>query len=209
MTFLVSHRLRHPLSQQKSAKSADESICSQPTSKTYSALTEFPKATWGNFQAEFVLETTAPVTHVVVFPFYGDLVVLAEIVKRGWCIPSGHIEPGELPAAAAHRESMEEAGIELGPLTRLGAFVLTAADGTAGAANAYIATVTKMHDAPTGSDSLGRALFRVEDVSETYYHWDELLDAAFTYAWTRAQKDLRIGYPIPGELGIDMPPPER
>ena len=172
-------------------------------------MTEFPRAKWGNYRAEFVHVTDAPVTHVVVFPFYGDLIVLAEIINRGWCIPSGHIEPEETPEVAAHRESMEEAGIELGSLTQLGAFVLTAENGTAGAANAYIATVTKMHDAPTGTDSQGRALFRVEDVAETYYHWDELLDAAFQFAWTRAQKDLRIGYPIPGELGMDVPPPER
>jgi 8-oxo-dGTP diphosphatase len=171
-------------------------------------LTEFPKANWGSYQAEFVLRTDAPVTHVVVFPFYGDLIVLAEIINRGWCTPSGHIEPGEHPEAAAHREAMEEAGIELGPLTQLGAFVLTAEDGTAGAANAYIATVTKMHDAPTGSDSHGRALFHVEDVSETYYHWDALLDAAFRYAWLRAQKDLRIGYPIPANIGDGGIPPE-
>ena len=184
------------------------STYSRQTSKTCSALTEFPTAKWGSYRAEFVLSSAAPVTHVVVFPFYGDLIVLAEIINRGWCIPSGHIEPGETPEMAAHRESMEEAGIELGPLTQLGAFVLTAEDGTAGAANAYIATVTKMHDAPTGSDSAGRALFRVEDVSETYYHWDELLDTAFQYAWSRAQKDLRIGYPIPGEFGESSLPPE-
>ena len=176
--------------------------------KTCSALTEFPKAKWGSYSAEFVHSTRAPVTHVVVFPFYGDLIVLAEIINRGWCIPSGHIEPGETPEMAVHRESTEEAGIELGPLTQLGAFVLTAEDGTAGAANAYIATVTKMHDAPTGSDSAGRALFRVEDVSETYYHWDELLDSAFQYAWFRAQKDLRIGYPIPDDIGDAVLPPE-
>lgn len=183
------------------------STCSRQTSKISSALTEFPKAKWGSYKAEFVLSTAAPVTHVVVFPFYGDLIVLAEIINRGWCIPSGHIEPGETPEMAAHRESMEEAGIELGPLTQLGAFVLTAEDGSAGAANAYIATVTKMHDSPSGSDSAGRALFRVEDVSETYYHWDELLDTAFTYAWSRAQKDLRIGYPIPGDfVGGSLPP---
>lgn len=170
------------------------------TCKTYSALTEFPSVVWGEYEATFTLSTRLHPTHVVVFPFAGDLIVLADIKNRGWCIPSGHIESGESPLEAAGRESMEEAGVELDRIQEIGAFILTSKTGNQAAAIAYIANVTNILDHPTGSDSAGRELFRIEDICETYYQWDELLDMTFTFAWQQAQSKLRMAYPIPNFL---------
>ena len=52
---------------------------------------------------------------VLVFLFYGDKVALADIAGRGYCIPSGRIEPGEALDAAAEREVWEETGGRLAP----------------------------------------------------------------------------------------------
>jgi 8-oxo-dGTP diphosphatase len=43
--------------------------------------------------------------------FDGDDLVLALHTSREWTIPGGHLEPGESPEEAMHREALEEAGI--------------------------------------------------------------------------------------------------
>ncbi len=49
----------------------------------------------------------------------GSLLV-TNLTSRGWDIPGGHIEPGELPEETARREVYEETGARLGPLHVLG-----------------------------------------------------------------------------------------
>lgn len=39
---------------------------------------------------------------------------------QGWCGPGGHIEPGETPSVAFHREAKEEFNIDVGDITYLG-----------------------------------------------------------------------------------------
>jgi len=34
-----------------------------------------------------------------------------------WCLPGGHVDPGEDPVAAAHRELLEETGLKVEKLT--------------------------------------------------------------------------------------------
>ena len=44
-----------------------------------------------------------------------EVAVIARINRAGrleWCLPKGHLEAGETPAQAAHREVAEETGIE-------------------------------------------------------------------------------------------------
>ena len=55
-----------------------------------------------------------------VLAFTGDRFLQTHLVKRGWDLVGGHIEPGELPEEAARREAYEEAGARLGPLHLLG-----------------------------------------------------------------------------------------
>jgi 8-oxo-dGTP diphosphatase len=55
-----------------------------------------------------------------VLAFDGDRLLQTKLVKRGWDLPGGHVEPGESPAEAARRETYEETGARLGVLHLLG-----------------------------------------------------------------------------------------
>lgn len=165
-------------------------------------LPEFPTVRWKREWATFVASETLPETHTpqpaaLVFPFYGDRVALADIVTRGWCIPSGHIEEGETPEAAVRREAIEEAGVILGDVVCLGYFVLTDAEtNIVRFAPTYIASVRSFEDIPTGSESRGRQLVPVEDVAGLYFSWDELLATVFEYAYEMKEERLRTGVPV-------------
>ncbi len=56
----------------------------------------------------------------LVLAFAGDRFLQTHLVKRGWDVPGGHVEPGESPEETARREVYEETGARLGPLHLLG-----------------------------------------------------------------------------------------
>lgn len=162
----------------------------------------FPTVRWKREWATFVAAETlpddgTPMPAALVFPFYGDRVALADIADRGWCIPSGHIEPDETPEAAIRREAREEAGVTLGETRCLGFFILTdLATGVARYAPTFVGSVASLTDVPDGSESRGRQLAPVEDVAGMYFSWDDLLAAVFTYAYEVKQEYLRSGVPL-------------
>ena len=85
--------------------------------------TDFPTVYWPQWKcrASFYASASLPdvppsaLFAVLGFVFHGDMVVLANIKGRGYCIPSGKIEEGEQPVAAMIREAYEETGAILNP----------------------------------------------------------------------------------------------
>ena len=75
-------------------------------------------------EGTIVLSARLPPTELIntsfVLAFAGDSLLQAHLVKRGWDLPGGHVEPGESPEEAARREVYEETGARLGPLYLLG-----------------------------------------------------------------------------------------
>ncbi len=54
------------------------------------------------------------------FAFIEDRMLMTRLVKRGWDIPGGHIEPGESPEQAVIRETIEETQVVVEPLELVG-----------------------------------------------------------------------------------------
>jgi 8-oxo-dGTP diphosphatase len=157
--------------------------------------TSFPKVAWQNddvtFQPDLSSETPA---WALVFPFYGDRVVLAQIPGRGWCIPSGRIEPGESAEEAARRETFEESGATLGRIAPLGTFTLTSrTTGEVRHGVAFLGDVMNLEDLPEGTESEGRLLMPIEEVESAYFAWDVLLAAVFAHAEARRLQLLPAG----------------
>lgn len=174
-------------------------------------MSRFPRARWKTETATFVADAMAPdperAPAVLVFPFYGDRVVLADIVTRGWCIPGGHVEDGEMFEEAARREAYEEAGVTLARVAYLGYFVLTHAEtGAVRYAPTYIGEVQGLGAMPANTESRGMQMVNVEDVSACYFAWDDLLAAVFAHAYEQKELRFRVGVPVTaltGEPGED------
>ncbi|MES2461182.1 MAG: NUDIX domain-containing protein [Armatimonadota bacterium] len=165
---------------------------------------DFPTVRWKNETATFVAapdeserEQDVPAPAALVFPFYGDRVVLADIVSRGWCIPSGHIEAGETPEEAIRREAKEEAGITLGRTAYLGWFILVHTEtGALRHAPTFIAEVRTLGGEVLADESRGAQLVNAEDIADMYFAWDELLANVFEYAYVAKENLFPSGYSI-------------
>jgi 8-oxo-dGTP diphosphatase len=150
---------------------------------------QFPTVVWGDYRVTFrpwseCARTNGVCRAALVFAFHKGRVVLAEIPGRGWCVPSGRLEPGESADAAGRREAWEEAGLSLGTLYALGDTVFQSSDGMdpVVAAN-YVAEVKRFDPIPPMSESLGIRLASREELSTCYYLWDKLMESIFDYAW--------------------------
>ncbi len=172
----------------------------------------FPTVRWKRETATFVAadhapgtvegEAALPTPAALVFPFYGDRVVLADITTRGWCIPSGHLEPGESAEDAMRREAHEESGALLGKVVYIGYFILTdTATGTVRHAPTFIGEVNGFTDIPDNTESQGMQMVNVEDVAGLYFAWDELLAAVFTYAYDQKEQHFRVGVSLAALMG--------
>jgi 8-oxo-dGTP diphosphatase len=156
----------------------------------------FPRAFWSawNSDATFLPGDELPPSSenrlyaVIVFVFYGDKIVLADIEGRGYCVPSGRIEVNETISEAVHREVFEEAGVRLkDDAPRLvGCYELVSRKESGARGTRYcpvfVVEALGFEAIPPGSESRGILLAAIEDVADLYFHWDPLMDAVFSYA---------------------------
>jgi 8-oxo-dGTP diphosphatase len=146
----------------------------------------FPVVHWGGLTVSFdpcaLPQGAQNVTAVVVLAHQDGRFVLADIPDRGWCVPSGRIEPGETPLEAAVRETHEEVGAELVGVRPLGHYVLVDEAGHSRYVPAYVGRVSSLADLPPGTESRGVSLATLEELPGCYWMWDALLEAVFHYA---------------------------
>jgi 8-oxo-dGTP diphosphatase len=160
-------------------------------------MKRFPSGTFGRQRLQFFpapfkapLRTFA----VLVFAWQGDRVVICDIEDRGWCIPSGRVEPSETSLEAAHREAQEEGGVELERVQYIGCYQISERREVRWA-DCYAAKVTNVGEISMKEESLGMRLVTVEELPAIYHLWNPLTEAVFQYSREVVQRlsDSRCG----------------
>ena len=152
------------------------------------------QAEWAGRQMRFVPSpppSTAKARYVVVLIMHEDTpprFLIANIAGRGYCTPSGRIEPNESPEQAARREAYEEAGAVVDELELLGYYRLqpcSPEEPDECVAPVFLTRLKRLEPLPSGSESQGVRWATISEMSALYYQWSPLLEAIFRYACER------------------------
>lgn len=117
----------------------------------------------------------------LVFPWSDGKVLLCDIINRGWCIPSGRVEPEETSEQAALREAVEEAGAILSQIQYIGCYQIQERSEVRWA-DCFTATVSDFTEISSLAESRGRRLCTVEELPEVYHEWNPLIECVFHHA---------------------------
>ncbi|MHB8636506.1 MAG: NUDIX domain-containing protein [Fimbriimonadaceae bacterium] len=148
-------------------------------------MKRFPIGEYGRHRLEFFAAPyKAPLRAfaALVFPWVEARVVVCDIVGRGWCIPSGRVEPGETSIDAIRREAFEEAGIELGRVYYIGCYRVSAGPDIRWA-DCFTARVKSLGEILMPNESRGRRIVAVDELPAMYYLWNDLTVKVFGYAY--------------------------
>lgn len=155
------------------------------------------RAEWAGRQMQFVPSApprSAKARYVVVLIADSaacNRFLVANIAGRGYCAPSGRIEPNEQPEQAARREAYEEAGAIIGELELIGYYRLqpcSAEEPDECVAPVFLAQLTRLEPLPRGSESRGVRWATLQELPAIYYQWSPLLEAVFRYACERSRE---------------------
>lgn len=127
----------------------------------------------------------------LVFPWQGEQVLICRIEDRGWCIPSGRVEPEETSLEAACREAKEEAGAILEHVVYIGCYRIQERSEVRWA-DVYAAQVCGLVDIDPAFESTGRQFVEVADLPSIYYLWNPLTEAVFAHSHGALQKHLAL-----------------
>ncbi len=146
----------------------------------------FPTVRWGDANVTFTTEAlNLPldrVAAVVVFAIHPEGFAVADIPGRGWCVPSGRMEPGETPLETAIRETAEEIGARLIDPREIGSYLFTESSGEAHRVPAFIGRIKELGHLPPVSESRGARILGRAELAAQYWLWDDLLERMFEYA---------------------------
>lgn len=153
-------------------------------------MKRFPTGSFGRQRLQFFpapfkapLRTFA----VLVFAWQDDRVVICDIEDRGWCIPSGRVEPDENSAEAARRESLEEAGIQLDRVQYIGCYHISERREVRWA-DCYAAKVQEVGEIGMTQESREMRLVTIEELPTLYHLWNPLTEAVFKYSYEVVQR---------------------
>lgn len=147
-------------------------------------MRRYPTGTYGRQRLEFFpapRKSPLRAFAALVFPWYGEQLVLCDIVDRGWCIPSGRVEPEESSLDAVRREAREEAGAELGAVHYIGCYRITERREVRWA-DCFTARVSSLVEIAMPEESRGRRLTTMDELPQVYHEWNELIKLVFELA---------------------------
>jgi len=117
----------------------------------------------------------------LVFPWDGEKVLIADIDGRGWCIPSGRVEPNETSMEAVKREALEEAGAILRDVQYIGCYHISERSEVRWA-DCFAARVDTLVEIGMQEESHGRKLVTIDELPEIYHLWNPLTKRVFEHS---------------------------
>ncbi len=117
----------------------------------------------------------------LLFAWQDGRVLICDIADRGWCVPSGRVEPDEDSREAVAREALEEAGAVIENLQYIGCYQILERREVRWA-DCYAATVASLVDITAPGESKGRKLAQMEELPEVYHLWNDLTEQIFRYS---------------------------
>lgn len=123
----------------------------------------------------------------LVFPWDGEKVLVCDIDGRGWCIPSGRVEPMETSLEAVHREAQEEAGAILADVQYIGCYHISERNEVRWA-DCFTARVDRLVEIGMQEESKGRKLCTLEELPAIYHLWNPLTLMVFEHALEIARR---------------------
>ena len=118
---------------------------------------------------------------VLVFPWRENKVLVCDIAGRGWCVPSGRVEPDESSCEAGVREAIEEGGAVLDGLQYIGCYEIRDRSEVRWA-DCYTGMVVELGEITLQEESKGRRFVTQEELPDLYHLWNELTAQVFQHS---------------------------
>jgi 8-oxo-dGTP diphosphatase len=118
---------------------------------------------------------------VLAFPWRDKEVLLCDIAGRGWCVPSGRVEPEESSYEAVVRETLEEAGASLGDIQYIGCYQITEKSEVRWA-DCFTGHVASLGEITACAESKGRRFVQRAELPGLYHLWNELTEKVFEHS---------------------------
>lgn len=153
-------------------------------------MRKFPHGKYGRQTLQFFpAPFRAPIRAFagLVFPWKDEEVLVCDIAGRGWCIPSGRVEPLESSFDAVKREALEEGGAVLECIQYIGTYHIQERSEVRWA-DCYVAHVADLVDIQIAEESKDRRFFKVESLEDCYHVWNELTEQVFHYSYEVYQR---------------------
>lgn len=128
----------------------------------------------------------------LLFPWDGDRVLIADIEGRGWCIPSGRVEPNETSLEAVQREAMEESGACIGDIQYIGCYHISERREVRWA-DCFVGRVKDIGEIGRKDESKGIRLATIDELPAIYHLWNPLTKMVFEHSYEVLQRQSKYG----------------
>ena len=156
-------------------------------------MRRFPPGTYGRQRLTFFpAPYRAPLRAFATLGFIWceGRVVVCDIEGRGWCIPSGRVDPGESSCEAIKREAVEEAGAHLCNVQYIGCYHISERREVRWA-DCYAGEVESLGEIGMPEESKGRRLCSLEELPEIYHAWNDLTCRVFEHSREVLNRTMR------------------
>lgn len=118
----------------------------------------------------------------LLFAWQDGKVLICDIADRGWCVPSGRVEPNEDSREAVEREALEEGGALLRGVQYIGCYQIFERQEVRWA-DCYAGLVDRLVEITVPAESKGRRLIAPEELPDIYHQWNDLTQMVFQFSY--------------------------